>query len=117
MSQIVILLGGAAKDIERFRALADKAIAVVEAEPPGTLQYECYIEPESSRFALHEAYANSAAVVTHVQRLMAEGILQQLPEVAELDLALALGDPSPEAREVLGPMGFQVLPMHAKASR
>jgi hypothetical protein len=48
---------------------------------------------------------------------MSEEVLQQLPEVAEVDVALALGDLSTEAREVLGPLGFQVLPLHAKASR
>ena len=117
MSQIVCLLGGTATDVDRFRALADKAIAVVEAEPPGTLVYECYIDATTSRFAWHEAYATSAALVTHVQGLMSEGVLQQLPEVAEVDLALALGDLSAEAREVLGPLGFRVLPIHAKASR
>jgi hypothetical protein len=45
MSQIVIINGGTAKDVEGFRALADRAIALVEAELPGTVQYECYVAP------------------------------------------------------------------------
>lgn len=117
MSQIVIINGGTAKDIEGFRALADQAITVVEAELPGTVLYECYVDPESSRFVWHESYADSDAVLAHAQRLIADGFPQQLPQVADFDFALALGDPSPEARELLGQMGFQVMPMHAKASR
>jgi quinol monooxygenase YgiN len=117
MSQIVIINGGTAKDLERFRALADQAIALVEAELPGTVQYECYVAPESSRFVWHESYEDSAAVLAHVQRLITAGLPQQLPEVADFDFAFALGEPSPEASEALAQMGFQVMPMHAKASR
>lgn len=117
MSQIVIVNGGAVKDVAGFRALADHAIAVVEAELPGTVLYECYVDPESSRFVWHELYADSDAILAHARRLMADGLAQQLPQVADFDFAVALGDPSPEARELLGQMGFLVLPMHAKASR
>lgn len=116
MEEIVIMNGGTAKDVERFRAIADQAVALVEAELPGTVRYEFYIDPASSRFVWHETYADSDAILAHAQRLLAEGLPQQLPEVADFEFAFALGEPSPEVRELLGQMGFEFVPMHARAS-
>lgn len=118
MSEIVIVNRGTATDLDAFLALADEAIALVEADLPGTLVYECYVDRQTSRFAWHEVYADGAAVLKHLDRFAEAGIVSRLPVLAEFDLALALGAGIDDGvRTQMEQMGFEFFAPHASAQR
>lgn len=115
MGKITVVNRGTAKDLPAFRAVADEAIAIVESDLPGTLIYEFYVDEETSRFVWNEAYADSAAMLKHAQRLMGAGIMERVPELVDFDFAVALGEVSDEIRETFGGMGFEFYQPHAAA--
>lgn len=117
MDEIVVVNGGTAKDYGKFLELADRAIATVEAVLPGTVRYECFVDEETSRFVWHEAYADGAAILQHLQRFVESGIVEEIPQVAEFDFAVALGDVDSEVRAALERMGFSIYQHHASAMR
>lgn len=107
----IIIAGGTARDLPGFRTLVDEAMAIVEGDLPGTLVYDCYVDEQTARFVFNEAYANEAyadstAMLKHLERMMAAGIFDRVPELADFDLNVVLGEVSDEVRERLGEMGF-----------
>lgn len=108
MGQIVIVNGGTAKDYKGFLELADRAIATVKAELPGTVRYECFVDEATSRFVWHEAYADGAAILQHAQHFIESGIVEKIPQVVDFDFAVALGDVDADARAALEQMGFGI---------
>lgn len=117
MGQIVVVNGGTAKDYKGFLELADRAIATVEAELPGTVRYECFVDEATSRFVWHEAYADGAAILQHVQHFIESGIVEEIPQLMDFDFAVALGDVDPDARAALERMGFGIYQRHAGVIR
>lgn len=85
--------------------------AIAEGDLPGTLVYDCYVDEQTARFVFNEAYANEAyadstAMLKHLERMMAAGIFDRVPELADFDLNVVLGEVSDEVRERLGEIGF-----------
>jgi quinol monooxygenase YgiN len=117
MGQIILVNGGTAKDYKGFLELADRAIATVEAELPGTVRYECFVDEATSRFVWHEAYADGAAILQHVQHFVDSGIVEEIPRLMDFEFAVALGDVDRDARAALEQMGFGVYQRHAGVSR
>jgi quinol monooxygenase YgiN len=52
------------RDIERFKAIVAQCVAVSRTEP-GTLVYDWYLDEETGRARLYEAYASLEAVRVH----------------------------------------------------
>jgi quinol monooxygenase YgiN len=117
MGQIVVVNGGTAKDYKGYLELADRAIATVEAELPGTLRYECFVDEATSRFVQHEAYADSAAILQHVQTFVESGIVEDIRQLIDYDFGVALGDVDPDARAALEQIPFGVYQRHAGVIR
>ena len=117
MGQISVVNGGTTSDYQRFLEWADRCIALVEAELPGTLRYECFVDEANSRFVWHEAYADSAAILQHAQRLVKSGLVEEIPQLMDFDFAVALGDVDPDARAAMEQMGFSIYRRHGGATR
>lgn len=118
MGQIVVVNSGTARDAEAFKFLAEKAIALVESELPGTERYELFFDDETSRFVWHEEYADGAAIQAHMQALVGSGVMEDLPELVDFDFVVALGDPEdPEAQAAMEQIGFKFYSEHARAAR
>jgi quinol monooxygenase YgiN len=115
MGRIVVVNHGTVLDHEGFLGLVKEAIDVVEAELPGTLGYEFFLDGDNARFVAHETYADSASMLAHLQQLMAIGVPQRLPAVVAFDSAFVLGEVTEEVRQALEPMGFQFLTMSMQA--
>lgn len=115
MGRVVVVNSGTTTNLSKLKALAEKAIALVEAKLPGTTTYEFYVDEETSRFTWHEEYAGGEAIVQHLQVLVDSGLLEELPEIAEFDFAVALGDPeNPKATAAMKQMGFGLYGLHAR---
>jgi quinol monooxygenase YgiN len=89
--------------LEEFSKLAGQGAANAEAGEPGTLGYEFFIGEDGSDCYLNEYYADSAAFLAHFARV--QPILEASMKVSALVEAIVLGDPSPEAREMLSHLG------------
>jgi quinol monooxygenase YgiN len=106
MGQVIIVNHGTITDRQAFDGLLKEAVAGVEAELPGTLSYEFYVDEDGTRFLAHESYADSAAILAHLGHLTENGIPQRMMSAVTFDAAFVLGDVSAEVRQALEPMGF-----------
>lgn len=60
----------------------------------------------------HEAYADGAAILQHVQTFVESGIVEQIPQLMDVDFAVALVEVDPDARAALEQMGLGVYQRH-----
>ena len=70
------------KDVERFRALVEAASAITRNEP-GTLIYDWYLDEETKRARLHEAYDSFESLDAHVAGPVFTELGPEFFEVAE----------------------------------
>lgn len=117
MGEIVIVNGGTFNDVQAFLELADRSIALVEAELPGTIRYECFVDEAASRFVWHETFTDGAAILQHVQRFVEAGIVDGIMQLMEFDFKVGLGDVEPDVRAAMEQAGFGVHRPHAGATR
>ena len=118
MNHITAIVRGKANDHDKFLTLAEQACTFVEGNEPGVLRYECYVDPETSRFVWHEIYRDGPALLEHVERLMATGVPQQVDEVVDWEGMTVLGDVTdPAVRDVLEGMGADIIPPHVTLVR
>ena len=81
---------------------------VVKAKDPGTLRYECFVSEDGKELTFLETYADSEAVLAHGANVAdAVGELTGVAEITSLEL---FGDPSPQVRSALAPMGAKLYP-------
>lgn len=88
--------------LEEFSRLARRGASGAEANEPGTLGYEFFINEEGSDCYLNEYYADSEAFLTHFQAV--QPILAESMKVSTLLEVIVLGDPSQEVQDALAPL-------------
>ena len=86
--------------LDEFKKLTDALTCGVEEGEPTTLGYEWFIDEAGTSCYLNEYYGSSEDFLTHFQGLGPK--LEGLLAISPLQEAIVLGDPTPEAREVLG---------------
>ena len=94
-----------------FKTLMEEMVAGTSAEP-GTRNYEWYISDDGGTVHLWEKYADSEAMIAHVNGFM-EKWAERFLACIDVTRFTVYGDPSPGARELLagfggtylGPMG------------
>ena len=89
--------------LEEFRELAAQGAANAETNEPGTLGYEFFFSEEGDDCYLNEYYVDSAAFMEHFARV--QPILEASMKVSNMVEVVVLGNPSSEAREMLGHIG------------
>ena len=110
MGNITAIVRGTAKDYNAFTALAERVCALVEKNEPGTLRYECFVDPEHAQFVWHEVYQDGPAVLQHNQNLLEAGIMEEVGQLVDFESMTVLGGVTdPEVREALDQMGAQIL--------
>jgi quinol monooxygenase YgiN len=84
--------------LDEFKRLSARAMEIVRAREPGTLQYETYFNADESEAIALERFRDSQALIDHGQNMadLMEPILATATVTGEL-----LGDPSPELRALL----------------
>jgi quinol monooxygenase YgiN len=84
---------------EEFERLAERAMEIVRAKDPGTLQYDTFMTDDRSECLTIERFRDSDALIAHAANIgdLADAVLATATVVhGEL-----LGDPSPELRALL----------------
>ena len=89
--------------IETFRALMSEMVASTRNEP-GALIYEWFIGDKGDTVHLYERYADSAAAITHLTTF-GEQFAERFLAAATPTRFTVMGNPSPEATEVLNALG------------
>jgi quinol monooxygenase YgiN len=98
------ILPGKAREL---REIARKMVAMNDAEEPGTLVYNVYINPEETLFTYLETYLDSETGLFHAKRF-AEGVyVGQIIELTDGGRLCFYGNVSPEFKRWAADAGFE----------
>jgi quinol monooxygenase YgiN len=86
-------------ELGNFKTLMEEMVAGTSAEPQ-TLAYEWYISADEGTVHIFEKYADSDAMITHVNGFL-EKWAARFTGCVDITRFVAYGDPSPAAREIL----------------
>lgn len=88
-------------ELENWTALMGEMVAATEANEPGTLAYQWFID--GSTCHIYERYVDSDAVMVHLGAFGAS-FADRFMGAADPSLMFIYGDPSPAVREALAGM-------------
>lgn len=94
--------------LEDFRALMQEMVSATQANEPGTLAYEWFLNEDGSACHIYERYSDSAAVMTHLGAFDANFGARFLESVEPTALSV-YGEPSADVRGVLDGFGAKYL--------
>ena len=83
---------------DEFKRLAVRAMEIVRASEPGTLQYETYFNADESEAVVIERYRDSQALIDHGQHMA--DLMDPILATAEVTGEL-LGELTPELRALM----------------
>jgi quinol monooxygenase YgiN len=89
--------------LDAFKELMDEMVAGT-SEEPGTLNYEWFISDDGNSVHLYEKYADSEAMIAHVEGFM-EKWARRFMGCIEVTGFTAYGNPTDAAKEVMAPFG------------
>ena len=89
--------------LDSFKELMEEMVAGTSTEPE-TLNYEWYISGDNGTVHIFEKYANSEAMITHVNGFMEKWAARFMERVDPTRFTV-YGDPSEAARELLAAFG------------
>lgn len=113
MGKIRAIVRGTANDYDAFVDLATRVCSLVEANEPGTLRYEGFVDEDTARFVWHEVYEDGSAFLQHNQNLAEAGVMQELGQLVDFDSMTVLGEVDDSSvREALEQFGAEVLQRH-----
>ena len=80
--------------IEEYKKLVQDMSRVVEANEPYTINYEFYLDKSETKCIVHETYANSEAVLAHINGIASQTILPKIFSVSRISKFDVHGNPS-----------------------
>ena len=89
--------------LDTFKALMNDMVAATKANEPGALNYEWFINEDSTTCHIYERYVDSAAVMVHMGNFAAFG--ERWAAAVEVTRAMVYGAPSDEVKALLTGMG------------
>ena len=92
--------------LDEFKKLAEALTCGVEEAEPTTLGYEWFIDEAGTSCYLNEYYGSSEDFLMHFHGLGPK--LDAMLAISPLQEAIVLGDPTPEASEVLAHFGAKI---------
>jgi quinol monooxygenase YgiN len=90
-------------ELDNFKALASEMVDATRANEPDALNYEYYISADGTQGHIYERYADSAAVMTHMQHFAA--FAERFNSVVEMTAVRIYGNASDEVKELVGGLG------------
>jgi quinol monooxygenase YgiN len=103
--------------IEEYKKLVQDMSRVAEANEPGTLNYQFYLNRAETKCIVHETYRNSEAVFAHITGLASQTILPKIFNVARISRFDVYGNPGEELQKVLTSFNPQTYNLFAGFSR
>ena len=90
-----------------YKKLVEDMSRMVEANEPGTLNYQFYIDESETKCIVNETYANSEAIFAHIAGVASQTILPKIFMVSRISKHDVCGNPSKELQKVLTGFGSQ----------
>lgn len=90
---------------EEFKKLAQDMSRAVEANEPGTKEYQFYFDTTGTKCLVHGTYANSEAVLAHNTGVAAQTILPKIFSISKITRFDVYGNPSEDLQKVLTNFG------------
>ena len=100
---------------EEYKKLIQDMSRVVEANEPDTINYRFYLNKSETECIIWETYANSEAVLAHINGVASQTILPKVHSVSRISRLDVYGNPSEELQKVL--TGTQTYNLFAGFSR
>ena len=86
---------------EEYKKLIQDMSRVVEANEPDTINYRFYLNESETECIVWETYANSEAVLVHINGVASQTILPKVHSVSRISKLDVYGNPSKELQRVL----------------
>lgn len=100
---------------EEYKKMIQDMSRVVEANEPDTINYRFYLNKSETECIVWETYANSEAVIAHINGVASQTILPKVHSVSRISRLDVYGNPSEELQKVL--TGTQTYNLFAGFSR
>lgn len=100
---------------EEYKKLIQDIIRAVEANEPGTINYQFYFDKSETECIIWETYANSEALLAHINGVASQTILPKIHGVSKIIRLDVYGNPTEELQKVLS--GTQTFNLFAGFSR
>ena len=95
------------QSIEEFKRLVEEITRAVGLNEPGTKSYQYHLNDGETKCVISELYADSEAVLAHLNGVAAQTILPKIFNVSKINRFEVFGDPSEELQEALTKSGSQ----------
>jgi quinol monooxygenase YgiN len=92
---------------EEYKKLVQEMSRTVEANEPGTLHYQFYLNRDETKCIVNEIYANSEATLAHINGVASQTILPKIHNVSRVSRLEVYGNPSEELQKVLADVVLQ----------
>jgi quinol monooxygenase YgiN len=102
---------------EEYKKLVQEMSRAVEANEPGTLHYQFYLNRDETKCIINEIYANSEATLAHINGVASQTILPKIHKVSRISRLDVYGNPSKELQRVLADVVSQTYIPFAGFSR
>jgi quinol monooxygenase YgiN len=102
---------------EEYKKLVQEMSRAVEANEPGTLHYQFYLNRDETKCIVNEIYANSEATLAHINGVASQTILPKIHNVSRISTLEVYGNPSEELQKVLADVVSQAYIPFAGFSR
>ncbi|HZA62946.1 MAG TPA: hypothetical protein VE573_08760 [Nitrososphaeraceae archaeon] len=86
---------------EEYKKLIQDMSRAVEANEPDTINYRFYLNESETECIVWETYANSEAVLVHINGVASQTILPKVHSVSRISKLDVYGNPSKELQMVL----------------
>ena len=86
---------------EEYKKLIQDMSRVVEANEPDTINYRFYLNKSETECIVWETYANSEAVLAHINGVASQTILPKVRSVSRISRLDVYGNPSEELQKAL----------------
>lgn len=93
---------------EEYKELIQKMSSVVEANEPGTMGYQFFLNSDETKCIVHETYADSEAVLVHNAGIASQTILPKIFKVSRISRFDVYGKPSADLQRVLAGFNPQI---------
>jgi quinol monooxygenase YgiN len=104
--------------IEEYKKLVQEMSRVVEANEPDTINYQFYLNrDDETKCIVHETYANSEAVIAHINGVASQTILPKVFNVSRISRFEVYGNPSEKLQKVLTSFRPQIYNLFVGFSR
>jgi quinol monooxygenase YgiN len=102
---------------EEYKKLVQDMSKAVEANEPGTLHYQFYLNRDETKCIVNEIYTNSEATLAHINGVASQTILPKIHKVSRISRLDVYGSPSKELQKVLADVVSQTYIPFAGFSR